>query len=71
MTRYDLLLSAYQDYDTIYLALIMISVWAAGTSHLLDWLTERRGKILVSIFWSLIVLVYIAGIIFIGLKYST
>jgi hypothetical protein len=71
MTRLDLLLTAYARYDLIYSGLIMLGVWAAGTGHLLDWITQRRGRILVNIYWTLILILYVAGITFIGLQFST
>lgn len=70
MTRFNALLAIYSQLDTIYLGLIMIAVWAAGTAHLLDWMTERKGKIVVTVFWTLLVIAYAAGIVLVGVSYS-
>ena len=66
MTRLQLLQNAYAQYDTIYTGLILFSVWVAGTGHLLDWITARRSRITVSIFWSLVILLYVAGLLFLA-----
>lgn len=66
MTRLQLLQNAYSQYDTIYSGLILFSVWVAGTGHLLDSITARRSRITVSIFWSLVILLYLAGLLFLA-----
>jgi hypothetical protein len=70
MTRYSTLLSIYQQLDTIYLAVIMVAVWVAGFGHLLDWMTQRHLTILVTIFWTLVVMAYMAAMLFIGLSFG-
>ena len=70
MTRLQLLQEAYSQYDTIYAGLIMLSVWVAGTGHLLDWITAQRSRITVSIYWSLVILLYLAGMLLLGLAVS-
>lgn len=67
MTRLQLLQNAYSQYDTIYTGLILFSVWVAGTGHLLDWITARRSRITVSIYWGLVILLYVAGLLMLGL----
>ena len=69
MTRFNALLSVYSYLDTITTGLILLAVWAASTGHLLDWLTEHRGKFLVKTYWFLIVFSYISGLVFIGSNY--
>lgn len=70
MTRFDSLLTIYSHLDTINTGLIMLSVWAAATAHLIDWVTVRSWRVLVPIYWTLLVIGYLGGIIFIGLSYS-
>ena len=70
MTAYSSLLDIYHQLDGIYLVMIALTVWAACFGHFLDWATPHRGKILVSFYWGAIVILYIAGIIFIGLNFS-
>jgi hypothetical protein len=70
MTRYSALLSIYQNLDTVYLGLVMLSAWSALTGHLLDWLTVKRWRILITIFWTLLIFAYVAGILLIGLYLS-
>jgi hypothetical protein len=70
MTRYSALLSIYQNLDTVYLGLVMLSAWSSLTGHLLDWLTVKRWRILITIFWTLLITLYVAGILFIGLYLS-
>ena len=70
MTRLQLLQNAYSQYDSIYSGLILISVWVAGTGHLLDWVTAHRSRITLSIFWSLVIILYLAGMLLLGLAVS-
>ena len=70
MTRFSTLLTIYNQLDTIYLGVIMVSVWAAGMGHLLDWMTQRHLTILVTIFWTLVVMAYIAALLYIGLSFK-
>lgn len=70
MTRYDTLLNIYSNIDTIYTGLILISVWAAVTGHLIDWVTVRGWRVLIPFYWTLAVIGYIAGMVCIGLSYS-
>ena len=70
ITRFSTLLSIYNQLDTIYLGVIMVSVWAAGMGHLLDWMTQRHLHFLVTIFWTLVVMVYIGGMVYIGLSFK-
>jgi hypothetical protein len=70
MSRLDLLLNYYSQLDTVYTGLILFSSWVAVTGHLLDWMTQRHLHILVNVFWALMIVIYVAGIIFVGLKFS-
>lgn len=70
MTRLQLLQQAYSQYDTIYAGLIMLAVWVAGTGHLLDWITSHRSRVTVSIYWSLVIILYVAGMLCLGLAVS-
>ena len=70
MTRYDLLLSAYHHYDQIYAALILLACWVGGTGHLVDVLTTRRGRVALSIFWGLMVILFAAGVLLVGITIS-
>jgi len=70
MNRYTELLGIYSKLDTIYTGLILLSVWSACTGHLFDWLTVLKWRIIIPIFWTLLIILYIAGIIFIGLNYQ-
>ena len=64
--RGQLLSEAYRQYDQIYLALILLAGWGAGTIHLLDWLTVGRSRILLTIFTGVLIVTYIVGIIYVG-----
>jgi hypothetical protein len=68
MTRYQYLLSIYKNFDSIYAGLFLLVVWAASTGHLVDWLTQRTGQILVVMYWMLIILLYVVEIIALGLS---
>jgi hypothetical protein len=70
MNRLDLLLTAYRHYDQIYSCLILFAIWVAVLAHLVDWLTVNRGRVLITIFWTLAIITYISGIIFIGLRFA-
>lgn len=70
MTRYSTLLSIYNQLDTIYLGVIMVSVWVAGMGHLLDWMTQRHLTFLVTVFWTLVVMAYIAALLYIELSFK-
>jgi hypothetical protein len=70
MTRLDILLAAYQHYDTICTALILVAAWVAVTGQMLDWMLVRKWRAIILIFWSLVITGYLAGIIFVGLKFS-
>ena len=70
MTRYQTLLQVYKNIDTIYSGLILIVAWVATTGHLLDWITRHSGQVLVVIYWTMIIILYMAGIIFVGLKFG-
>jgi hypothetical protein len=68
MTRLQLLQVAYSHYDTIYSGLILMAVWAAGTGHLVDYLW--KGRQIIAIYWTLVIIIYVAGVLFIGLNFS-
>jgi hypothetical protein len=70
MTRYQYLQIIYNNQDTIYLAMIMISVWAAGFGHMLEWMTQHHARFLVPIFWGLVIFAYMVGMAYIGLRFS-
>ena len=70
MTRFDALLEIYSNLDSIYAGLILLSVWVALTGHLVDWMTERMSQVIITIYWTLAVIGYVAGIIFIGKVYA-
>ena len=70
MTRYELLLAYYHNLDTVTTGLILFAFWAAGTGHLIDWMTEHRCKFLVPIYWSIVIILYTLGIIIVGTKFS-
>ncbi|MBE3117661.1 MAG: hypothetical protein IMZ50_02755 [Candidatus Atribacteria bacterium] len=70
MTRFEALLTIYSHLDTINTGLILLAVWAATSGHLVDWITVRGWRVLIPIYWSLVVIAYSAGIIRIGLSYS-
>jgi hypothetical protein len=69
MSRLDLLLNAYHNYDTIYTGLILAAAWVATTSHLLDMMIGNRSKWIHGLFWSCVLTSYIAGIFFVGLYF--
>ena len=69
MTRYELLINAYHHYDIIYLGMILIAAWVASTGHLLDWILQRRTQLVGYLYWGFVITAYVAGIIFIGLKF--
>ncbi len=72
MTRYDLLLDYYHNLDTVTTGLVMIAVWAAFTGHLVDFITAREGwRFMVPVYWSLVITIYVIGIIFVGLTFSS
>jgi hypothetical protein len=70
MTRYQYLQVIYNNQDTIYLAMIMISAWAAGFGHMLDWMTHHHAHLLVPIFWGLMVTAYISGMVYLLAYFS-
>lgn len=69
MSRLDLLLNAYHNYDTIYTGLILAAAWVAISAHLLDWLVANRSKWILNFFWGCVLAGYIAGIFFVGLYF--
>jgi len=70
MTRYQTLLTVYKNIDSIYAGLFLIVAWAATTGHLLDYLTQHTGQILVVIYWIMMIALYVSGIIFVGLNFG-
>jgi hypothetical protein len=70
MTRLEAMIEYYRNVDIVTTALVMLAVWAAGTGHLVDWMTEHRFKIAVPIYWSIVITVYVIGILFVGLTFS-
>lgn len=70
MTRYDQLLAYYHHLDVVTTGLVLLAVWAVSTGHVIDWITPRSCKVIIPIYWSLVIIIYIAGIVFIGLKFS-
>ena len=70
MNRLEAMIEYYRNVDTVTTALILFAVWAAGTGHLVDWMTEHRGKFLVPIYWTIVIILYVLGIIIVGTKFS-
>jgi hypothetical protein len=70
MNRYDVLIGIYAHLDTIYAGLILLAVWVATTGHLIDWVSVRGWRVIIPIYWSMLVIAYATAIIFIGLAYS-
>jgi hypothetical protein len=69
MSRIQTLMEIYHHMDTIYTALILLAAWAGIAGHLCDVLAEKHWKIIVPIYWSLIIAAYAAGILVVGLKF--
>ena len=69
MTRLQILQQIYAQYNAIFTALILVAVWAGVAGHLCDMLTEHRWKQIVPVYWTVILLAYIGGIVFVGLEF--
>lgn len=69
MDRLDILLAAYKNYDRIYLALILLALWVAISGHLLTWILPG-SKTITYIYWIVIILFYMMGIIFVGIHFT-
>jgi hypothetical protein len=68
MERYERLIQIYENMDTVFGMLILISVWAAGFAHILDaGLNGRFRTAILIAFWVLISGLSISVIVLVGL----
>ena len=69
MSRYETLLDIYHEWNTIYTGLILIAVWVPLAGHLLDRLAETKLKWFIPVYWLLVLIAYIGGIVFVGVRF--
>jgi len=69
MTRYDILLQAYHNYDVIYTAMLLIAAWASGTGHLLDWILHGKAWFAIYLYWAFVLALYVISVALIGLRF--
>lgn len=70
MSRYLALQQVYDQQDTVYAGMLMLSIWAASFGQLLDWMTPQKARFIHDIFWGLIISLYVGGMIVILVSFS-
>jgi hypothetical protein len=68
--RFAALVEVYTHLDIITLGLVLISTWVVATGHLLDWLTTNKARWIIPVYWTIIMVGYLLGMVYIGITYK-